>query len=239
MSPSPLPVGEPVEQPDPSPVPEKTALDGRFVTLIPLDPDADAQELFDCSHGDEDTESLWTYMGYGPFRDRDAMQAWLRDNAELDDPLFLTVHQKSPQRRVGMVSIMSIIPEMGRLEVGHIWYTPQVQRTSVNTESVYLMLSEAFERLPYRRVEWKCDALNERSRAAARRLGFAFEGIFRQHLVVKGRNRDTAWFSILDGEWPTIRKNMETWLYGGDNSNASLRQLNAELPATRSQVIIR
>ena len=229
MNTSTLPTGKPVDSTDLGRRPHRVPLDGRFVALLPLDPASDVQELFDCSHGDEVTESLWTYLGYGPFADPDAMANWLRTVAESNDPLFFTVHQKSsPRPRVGMVSLMSIVPEMGRLEVGHIWYGPRAQRTKVNTESVYLMLCEAFDGLRNRRVEWKCDSLNERSRAAADRLGFSFEGIFRQHLVVKGRNRDTAWFSMLDSEWPAIKSNMETWLYD-DARVLSLRQLNREL----------
>lgn len=215
-------------------MPRKVAIDGRFVALVPLDPQADVQELYDCSHGDKVTESLWTYLGYGPFTSPAAMTDWLRAVADSDDPLFFTVHQKSsPPRRVGMVALMSIVAEMGRLEVGHIWYGPRARRTKVNTESVYLMLCEAFDRLCYRRVEWKCDALNERSRAAADRLGFSSEGAFRQHLVVKGRNRDTAWFSMLDREWPAIKSNMETWLYDDEGRALSLRQLNKRLRSNR------
>ena len=125
-----------------------------------------------------------------------------------------------------MVSFLNLAPDMRRLELGHIWYGPEAQKTKVNTEAVYLMLSEAFDRLRYRRVEWKCDSLNERSRSAADRLGFKFEGIFRCHLIVKGRNRDTAWYSLLDSEWSSVKKNLETWLY--DSESVSLRNLNPE-----------
>jgi RimJ/RimL family protein N-acetyltransferase len=128
-----------------------------------------------------------------------------------------------------MVSFLNIVPDAYRLELGHIWYSPEAQRTKVNTETVYLMLCETFDRLKYRRVEWKCDALNERSRAAAERLGFKSEGIFRQHMIVKGRNRDTAWFSMLDREWPSIKKNMELWLYDNQEQKLSLRELNNEI----------
>lgn len=126
-----------------------------------------------------------------------------------------------------MVSFLNIDAEMRRLELGHIWYTLDAQGTQANTEAVYLMLCEAFDRLHYRRVEWKCDALNARSRAAALRLGFSFEGIFWQHMVVKGRNRDTAWFAMLDGEWPAIKQNLETWLYRNPNWKLSLADLNS------------
>ena len=125
-----------------------------------------------------------------------------------------------------MVSFLNIVSDMRRLELGHIWYSPDYQRSNVNTEAIYLMLCEAFDRLKYRRVEWKCDSLNERSRSAALRLGFKFEGIFRQHMIIKGRNRDTAWFSMLDSEWTAVKKNMEVWLYHNSDQRLSLTTLN-------------
>ena len=137
-------------------------------------------------------------MSYGPFDSTHSMQEWLAGGTRLSDPLFFAVHHLESKQRIGMVSFMNIVSDMRRLELGHIWYSLDFQRSNVNTEAIYLMLCEAFDRLKYRRVEWKCDSLNERSRAAALRLGFRFEGIFRQHIIVKGRNRDTAWFSMLD-----------------------------------------
>jgi RimJ/RimL family protein N-acetyltransferase len=113
---------------------------------------------------------------------------------------------------VGMAAFLNIVPEHRRLEIGHIWYAPSAQRTEANTETAYLMMREAFDELGYRRVEWKCDALNARSRAAALRLGFTFEGVFRAHMIVRGRNRDSAWFSLLDTEWPAVRDALERWL---------------------------
>ncbi len=167
VSPSRLPVGEPVDEGCLQNMPQKREYQGQFVTLSPVDAKSDAHELYDCSHQTEEKESLWTYMGYGPFPDEYAMGEWLLENAESSDPLFFTVHQKGPDRRVGMVSFLNLVPDMRRLELGHIWYGPEAQRTKVNSEAVYLMLCEAFDRLGCRRVEWKCDALNERSRAAA------------------------------------------------------------------------
>ena len=133
-------------------------------------------------------------MSYGPFDSVQSMRRWLEVGAKSKDPLFFTVHHPESRRRVGMVSFLNIVSDMRRLELGHIWYSLGAQRSNVNTECVYLMLCEAFDRLKYRRVEWKCDSLNKRSRLAASRLGFQFEGIFRQHMIVKGRNRDTAWY---------------------------------------------
>jgi len=225
-----LPLGPPVAPvPTPPPDPAKR-YSGRHVMLRPVDPARDVAALFEGSHGDAERERLWTYMAYGPFTDREAMQAWLETCARSPDPIFLTV--LADGRPAGMASFMSIFPAMRRLEVGHIWYVPAVQRTATNTETIYLMLREAFDVLRYRRVEWKCDTINARSRAAARRLGFAFEGIFRNHLIVKGRNRDTAWYAMTDVDWPTVRANMERWLYG-DEPGISLEALNAVVVRSR------
>lgn len=220
------PVGGPVDRkPVASPSPER--LSGETVVLRPIDPSADAEALFASSHGDPDTESLWTYMGYGPFESSRAMSAWLEDCASSSDPRFLAV--TVDDKPVGMVSFLNIVPDAFRLEVGHIWYAPAAQRTRVNTEAIYLMLSESFDRLRYRRVEWKCDALNARSSAAALRLGFTYEGLFRQHLVYKGRNRDTAWYAMLDSEWPAVKANLERWLYDNPDGTFSLTALSDAL----------
>ena len=221
-----LPIGDPVAPAGEALPPSRDRYQGKHVTLSPIRSSDDASNLFACSHGSDEIESLWTYMGYGPFCAESAMAEWLAGCAESDDPLFLSVTSLGSGTRVGMVSFLNIVPDAWRLELGHIWYAPSVQRTKVNTESVYLMLRESFG-LGYRRIEWKCDALNAKSRAAALRLGFKFEGIFRQHLIYKGRNRNTAWFSMLDAEWPRIRQNIERWLYENDDGGLSLTQLNA------------
>lgn len=212
--------------------PEQRVLVGRFHRLEPLLPDTHLAALYGASHGDPVTEQLWTYMPYGPIADQAAMLAWLQGCAGSKDPLFRAVIDAESGAAVGMVSFLNIDPAMRRLELGHIWYGPRAQRGKANTEAVFLMLSHAFEDLCCRRVEWKCDALNARSRTAALRLGFSFEGLFRQHVIVKGRNRDTAWFAMLDAEWPAVRRNMERWLYGGEEPGPSLRALNASLLRT-------
>jgi RimJ/RimL family protein N-acetyltransferase len=148
---------------------------------------------------------------YEPFTDRAAMREWLDGCAASTDPLFTTIESRDAGP-VGMAAFMNIVPEHRRLEIGHIWYAPFAQRTEANTEAAYLMMREAFDELGNRRVEWKCDALNARSRAAALRLGFTFEGVFRAHMIVRGRNRDSAWFSLLDTEWPAVRDALERWL---------------------------
>jgi RimJ/RimL family protein N-acetyltransferase len=205
-----LPVGEPVDA-EPARPPERRPLDGRYVGVRPLDPDADAEPLWDVSHdGSPQADRLWTYM-YEPFADRAAMREWLEVCAASRDPLFMTIESRDAGP-VGMAAFLNIVPEHRRLEIGHIWYAPSAQRTEANTETAYLMMREAFDELGYRRVEWKCDALNARSRAAALRLGFTFEGVFRAHMIVRGRNRDSAWFSLLDTEWPAVRDALERWL---------------------------
>lgn len=202
----------------------RAELEGRFVRLRAIDPENDAGELYPASHGSRERERLWTYMAYGPFSSSKQMQEWLRGCAACPDPLFLCVMEAGTGRRLGMAAFMNVRPAMRVVELGHIWYRPEAQRTRANTEAAYLMLREAFAR-GYRRVEWKCDALNERSREAAVRLGFAFEGVFRQHMIVKGRNRDTAWYALLDRDWPRLRANLERWLEAPAGS-LSLAALN-------------
>lgn len=220
-----LPVGALVEGVDAVP-PRPEPLEGRFVRLVRVDPAAHAPGLFAATHGDPVAEAVWAYMPYGPFPSVEAMEAWLSDIAPSDDPTFRTVLDLVTGVPVGVVSYLNIVPRDRRIELGHIWYVPVAQRGRANTETAYLLLREAFDALGNRRVEWKCDALNARSRAAAERLGFTFEGVFRQHMIVKGRNRDTAWFSMIDTEWPARRDAMERWL-AADPGSLSLRELTA------------
>jgi len=223
-----IPIGEIVEDTNPSKIPAKKVYSGEFVTLHPVEPESDVDELFLNSHGSNRNERIWTYMLYGPFSNKNEMLDWLSECRASSDIIFFTVTSKESNRRVGMMSILNINPQMKTLELGNIWYLPVVHFTKVNTEVVYLILREVFDVLNYRRVEWKCDALNARSRAAALRLGFSFEGIFRQHYIVKNRNRDTAWFAMIDRDWPDIKANMDKWLYAGEG-NISLSALNKRL----------
>ena len=227
MTQSSLQVGNTVQPIASVDLPQRTDYAGKFITLSPVDPQADVAELYKCSHGSDIKEQIWTYMSYGPFDSTHSMQEWLAEGTGSQDPLFFTVHHLESRQRIGMVSFLNIVSDMRRLELGHIWYSPESQRSNVNTEVMYLMLCEAFDRLKYRRVEWKCDSLNERSRAAALRLGFKFEGIFRQHMIIKGRNRDTVWYSMLDSEWTAIKQNMEMWLYQNPDRKLSLTALNS------------
>ena len=205
------------------PYPSIAHLVGQHVSIARVNPDADVDELYAVSHGSAEYEALWTYLGPAPFPNRDAMRDWLISIKDNQDPLFYTVTSKALQRKVGMISVMSIVAAMGRAELGNIWYSPLVQRTHVNTEVTYLFLRYLFDDLRYRRVEWKCNNLNEPSKRAALRMGFKHEGLFRQHMIVKGQNRDTAWFSIIDSEWPSIKANFEHYL---SSDNASLTALN-------------
>jgi selenocysteine lyase/cysteine desulfurase/RimJ/RimL family protein N-acetyltransferase len=209
------PLGEPVE-PAPAAGPRSRELAGRSVTLRPLDPERDVQDLYAASHGSGEREAVWTYMADGPFASRDEMLHLLARRSRSTDPLFFTVVEKASSRAVGAAALQRIVPANRCLEIAHVWYAPEAQRTRVNTETVYLLLGEAFDRLGYRRVEWKCDALNRPSRTAALRLGFRFEGIFRQHMIVKGRSRDTAWYAMLDRDWEGVKEDIERWLFSGE-----------------------
>lgn len=209
MHPALLPIGDLVERTTPAARPERKPLSASRFELRPLNPDADAADLYRVGHEGPGTDILWTYMPYGPFEDPSSMRAWLAGCAASEDPLFFSVVERDTGRRVGMCSFMSIAPEMQRIEIGHIWYAPPLHGSGISVEVAWMLLSEAFERLGYRRVEWKCNALNERSRRAALKLGFFFEGVFRHHMIVKGRNRDSAWFSMLDIEWPRARAALE------------------------------
>src|SRR5215472_14183801 len=191
--------------------PEPIALSGRFVTLVPLDPKTHGAALYNATQGAEH-HHLWDYLFDGPFSSRDAFDARLTQMAATRDPLFLAIVDNASGQAVGYASYLRIEPAHRCIEVGSILYTPALQRTPAATEAMYLMARHVFEHLHYRRYEWKCNDLNQPSRRAALRLGFTFEGIFRQHMIIKGRNRDTAWYSMLDTEWPTRKRNFESWL---------------------------
>jgi RimJ/RimL family protein N-acetyltransferase len=205
----------------PAPRPERVVLPGRFVTVVPLDADLHAPPLFEKVSGREN-ESLWAYMSDGPYYDFATFEGQLRDKAASKDPLFFAILDRAGTA-TGYASLMRIEPVHRCIEVGHIMYSPGMQRSAGATEAMYLLVRHVFEDLEYRRYEWKCNALNERSRCAASRYGFQFEGVFRQHMIVKGRNRDTAWFSMLDCEWPLRKKSFELWL-SPDNFDENGRQ---------------
>ena len=205
------PIGEPLPEWRGARRPPRTQLVGHHGAVVPLDPVAHAAELWSANSADADGRG-WTYLPYGPFADYAAYHAWLAGFAASDDPLFQAIVDARCGQAVGVAAYMRLAPELGVIEVGHVHFSPRLQRSPAATEAMFLMMRRAFDELGYRRYEWKCDALNAPSRRAAERLGFRYEGTFRQAAVVKGRNRDTAWYSIVDGEWPALRARFERWL---------------------------
>ncbi|HUC71757.1 MAG TPA: GNAT family protein [Stellaceae bacterium] len=205
------PVGAPLPEWSMRPLPPRTAIDGRFCRVEPLDPDRDAAELFEANSEDREGRN-WTYLPHGPYPSVDLYREYLDAAAKRDDPLVHAIVDLASGRAAGVASLMRIDPAAGVIEVGGINYSPRLQRKPAATEAMYLLMRRVFDELGYRRYEWKCDALNAASRAAAQRIGFRYEGLFRQATVYKGRNRDTAWFSIIDGEWPLLRAAFERWL---------------------------
>ncbi|WP_236545277.1 GNAT family N-acetyltransferase [Tropicimonas marinistellae] len=205
------PIGWPVDGDFPRPRPHKTPMDGRFCRLEPADPGRHAADLHAAFSEDRDGR-IWTYLPYGPFDTAAALRAWMDATCLGDDPLFYVVRDAAEGRCLGVASYLRITPDAGSIEVGHINFAPALQRTAAATEAMYLMMAHAMEALGYRRYEWKCDALNAGSRAAAERLGFTYEGTFRQATHYKGRNRDTAWFAITDDEWPPLQRAFRGWL---------------------------
>jgi RimJ/RimL family protein N-acetyltransferase len=244
------PIGDALPGWVPPPPPPHTPLAGRFCALRALARD-DAAALWE-AFGADPTGRNWTYLAHDPFARFDEFAAWVAQASLSTDPLFYVVSIPEGGRTpagaravaggtassvVGLASYLRITPAAGAIEVGHIHFSPHLQRTPAATEAMYLMMRHVFE-LGYRRYEWKCDALNAPSRRAAQRLGFSYEGLFRQALVTKGRNRDTAWYACLDREWPALRAAFETWL-APDNfdengqQRASLAALTAPLLAAR------
>jgi RimJ/RimL family protein N-acetyltransferase len=205
------PIGFPVEAWRVSSHPKESVMQGRFCILEPIDCRKHARDLFDAFSLDE-CHHNWTYLPYGPFENFEDFDAWLQASCGGDDPCFFTVIDLKTAKAVGVASYLRITPAVGVIEVGHIHFSPKMQATPVSTEAMFLMMAHIFEVLGYRRYEWKCDSLNRPSCQAAERLGFMFEGIFRQATLYKNRNRDTAWYSILDSEWPCIKVVFENWL---------------------------
>ncbi len=205
------PIGFPVPDWTPRLRPPRTPMVGRCCRVVPIDIDRHAAELHEANRLDSDGRN-WTYLPIGPFPELDAYRAWLSEMTARDDSLFHAIIEAGSGKAVGLAAYLNIDPASGAVEVGHINYSPLLQRTTAATEAMYVMMRRAFDELGYRRYEWKCDSLNAPSRAAAERYGFRFEGIFRQATMYKRRNRDTAWYSITDREWPAIRDAFERWL---------------------------
>jgi RimJ/RimL family protein N-acetyltransferase len=215
------------------PFPPRTIMAGRLCRLEPLDADKHAKDLFAADQLDDGRG--WTYMLSGPFTNFDDYRAWCETAATSTDPQHFAIIDLSTNKPIGTASYLRIDPKNGVIEVGHIKYSPKLQRSAVATETMYLMMKRAFDELGYRRYEWKCDNLNEPSKRAAKRLGFQFEGIFRQAITYKGRSRDTAWFSIVDSEWPKLKAAYEKWLapenFASDGSQKE--KLSALIEKTR------
>jgi RimJ/RimL family protein N-acetyltransferase len=204
------PLGELVKE-DRAKLPSREAIEGRIVSLRPINPSHDLEALFHCLGG-PDNEGLWTYLASGPFPRLEQFGDFLTAMAPSTDPLAFAIVNNAREIPTGIATYLRIEPKHRVVEIGHLVFSALLQKTTGATEAIYLMARHAFDHLGYRRLEWKCNSLHLGSRAAALRYGFTFEGIFRQHMIVKGRNRDTAWFSITDAEWPAIRSAFETWL---------------------------
>jgi RimJ/RimL family protein N-acetyltransferase len=215
-------LGDPVEF-EPRPRPSRAPMVGAHVLLRPLEPAADAQPLWEATHPPLAPAGLWAYLFDGPYHDAGALQAALEAAAGSEDPLFHTLATLPDERPRGYASYLRIVPEHGVIEIGNILLGAGLARTTAATEAIYLLARRAFDELGYRRLEWKCNALNAASRRAAERFGLRFEGIFEQHMVVKGRNRDTAWYAVTDRRWPALRAAFEAWL-SPENFNAAGRQ---------------
>ena len=213
-----LPIGFPLPDWQPRPWPPLTSMSGRFCQLEPLqagNKERHAQALFDAFSHDRDHRN-WTYLPYGPFDSYEAFFHWLSSECCGKDPQFHVILDNKSGKAVGMASYLRITPAVGVIEVGHIHFSPLLQRTALATETMFLMMQRVFDELGYRRYEWKCDSLNAPSMRAAKRLGFSYEGIFRQATIYKNRNRDTAWLAITDQDWQTLKPAYQAWLAPGN-----------------------
>lgn len=210
----PLPVGN---------VPDMRPLHGRWMRLDHVSAAKHAADLYSSFDGKDPEGHIWTYLGYGPFTSLEEFTEWVKTREAARDPWFYAFVRRDTGKAMGMGSFMRNDAANGVIEIGHIWMSPELQKTREATEAIYLMMRHCFDDLGVRRLEWKCDSLNAPSRKAADRFGFTFEGVFRQHFIVKGRNRDTAWYSMLDKDWPKSRTAFETWLRE-DNFDANGQQ---------------
>lgn len=209
-----LPIGFPVDDWRPPDPPSRQPMAGRTCCLEVLDPERHADDLHASNMLDSE-HRVWTYLPYGPFENLSGYRKWADEVSRGSDPLFHAIIDTATEKAVGVASYLRISPATGTIEVGHINYSLPLQRTPAATEAMYLMMKRVFE-AGYRRYEWKCDALNARSRSAALRLGLSYEGVFRQATIYKGRNRDTAWYAAIDREWPELDAAFTRWLDPGN-----------------------
>jgi RimJ/RimL family protein N-acetyltransferase len=205
--------------------PARASLRGSHVLLRPVNATTDAEPLYAVSHPPDGDPAIWTYLPDGPYESAEHLRQMLAWAETSKDRLSFTLVLLPDERPLGLASYLRITTEFGVIEIGHIWFGVPLQRTTAATEAIYLLARHAFDDLGYRRLEWKCNALNAASRRAAERFGFTFEGIFRKHQVVKGRNRDTAWYAITDDEWPAIRAGFQSWL-APENFDSESRQIS-------------
>ncbi len=225
-----LPIGDPVPGWRTPPRPPREPMQGRHCRVEPLDPDCHAADLHEANLTDAEGR-IWAYLPYGPFDTLNQYRAWMEETCLKDDPMFHAIVDLNTGKAAGVASYLRIDPSNGSIEVGHINYSPLIQRAPAATEAMYLMMKRAFE-LGYRRYEWKCHGLNEKSRNAAMRLGLSYEGVFRQATVVKGRNRDTAWYAAIDTEWETLDRAFSAWLDPGNfAADGKQKQALSELTA--------
>ncbi|HEY5193846.1 MAG TPA: GNAT family protein [Solirubrobacteraceae bacterium] len=217
-----LPLGEKLDW-KPVQRPTSTSLGGSHVMVRPVDAKNDAAPLFSVSHPPDGDPGIWTYLPDGPYESSDHLRQTLTWAETSEDRLYFTLVRLADERPLGLASYLRITPEFGAIEIGHIWFGMPLQRTTAATEAIYLLMRHAFDDLGYRRLEWKCNALNAASRRAAERFGFTFEGVFRKHQVVKGRNRDTAWYAITDDDWPAIQRGFDAW-FAPENMDDEGRQ---------------
>jgi RimJ/RimL family protein N-acetyltransferase len=225
---------DPVELP-PGLIPARSVLTGSTVLLEPIDPTRHTPALFRAGHATEEARESWEFLPWGPFPTEEVMYAELSRFAAALDRVWYAICDNVTGEAVGKATYLDIQPLAGVIEIGGIWFAPGFARSRGATEALFLMLAYALDDLRYRRMQWRCNALNQKSRAAARRLGFRFEGIWYNHMIVKGRNRDTAWYSILDTEWPAIRSAISTWLKSAnfDAAAAQRSSLSATTAALR------
>ncbi|MGB1250193.1 MAG: GNAT family N-acetyltransferase [Candidatus Promineifilaceae bacterium] len=214
-------IGHPLPTWEPCAAPMRAPMSGRYCRLEPLNPERHAQQLYQAHQQSRDED--WTYLPYGPYQTYEAYLAWQQSVYTGNDPLFFAVIDQVSDMAVGILSYLRITPAVGVIEVGHIHFSPLLQNKPAATEAIFLTMKHIFDELGYRRFEWKCDAFNAPSRKAALRFGFSYEGIFRQATMYKGHSRDTAWFAIIDKEWPALKQAYETWL-SPDNFDTQGRQ---------------
>ena len=227
--------GAPVTELPSGLIPARAPLRGNTVEMVPQDARVHAADLYAAGHDSEQALRTWDYLAYGPWASLEDYRATMRAQSATFDTIFYAIRPLDSEHFHGQSSYLDINPLMGVIEIGHIWFGPQLQRTRAATEALYLMICHAIDDLGYRRMHWRCNSLNEKSRQAARRLGFRFEGVFYNHMIFKGKNRDTAWYSILDDEWLEVRAILEAWLDDANFDSSGMAKTSlSEIMSQRS-----